>query len=396
MKMFQGISHRIALQFTVFVFLLFMVNGAIFLIVDFQNARRLTNARLDRTVDFLIGQADRFPEFPKSAIPPFVRQHIRIMDPLGKPFYSAPFFEGVPFEGREGYSKVSIDGQEFRMATVAIVRSGTTIGFAQVADVERLQWNDLPRRVLLYLFVSVLVSALTYVAGKAFARESLRPAESAMERLEQFTQDASHELRTPLAALNSSLDLALKTKKYQEGIASAKEDVREITGLIERLLELARLDAFVLTKEVIDLSSLVGLSLEKHRLLAAPRGITIEGIVEPLVQVRGDAGLLRQVLGNLLTNAIKFSNPGGSVRVRLTKRALFVEDTGIGISNTDLPHVFDRFFQAESSRSNEGYGLGLALVRRIIGLHGWEIRVRSTKDHGTTFEIGFTKIKSLS
>lgn len=284
-----------------------------------------------------------------------------------------------------------IEEDDMSVLTVPVMSHGKLKAYAQIADMERLRLGDVPLRALLYLIVSISVSALTFFVGIFFARRSLKPAEEMMMRLEQFTQDASHELRTPLAALNSSLDLALKTGKHQEGIRSAKDDVKDITVLVERLLELARIDKFVLMDDVIDLSALVTDTLEKYSLIIKERGMTIETSISSGVMVRGDSALLRQVLSNLLMNAVKFNKPSGSVKVVLTKKELSVTDTGIGIAPSDIPNVFNRFFQADTSRAKEGFGLGLALVRRIVELHGWGIRAESTLGKGTVFRIAIQK-----
>jgi signal transduction histidine kinase len=197
-----------------------------------------------------------------------------------------------------------------------------------------------------------------------------------MERLEQFTQDASHELRTPLAALLSSLDLALLSGEHREGILSAKQDVKDITVLVERLLELARLDGFAISRTSVDFSSLVEDAIEKFRPLAQEKGLTIEQSLQPDVTVVADTPLIRQVVTNLLSNAIKFSHKGsGPIFVRLTAQTLSIQDHGIGIAPGALSHIFDRFFRADPSRTEQGFGLGLALVRRILDLHGWTIRI---------------------
>jgi signal transduction histidine kinase len=120
--------------------------------------------------------------------------------------------------------------------------------------------------------------------------------------------------------------------------------------------------------------------------------VTIESIVAPEISVQGDAALLKQVLSNLLGNAIKFSkSEGGTITVRLTKKELSIADTGIGIRTEALPHIFNRFYQADASRSNEGYGLGLALVKRIVELHGWRIEAKSKSGSGTLFAIALTQ-----
>lgn len=397
---FRRISHRIALQFTAFVFLMFMINGMVFLVADFGNARRQLLFRLDQSLDFILQQQDRplpgrmmgMPVFdvPPRGIPSHMRERIRILDAQGRAVYSGGLYQDAPFVPEEGYSEMEIQDEEYRVLTTAIRQNGQIIGFAQIADIERQPLSGLPPRVFLYLLVSLMVTALTYVVGIFFARRSLKPAQEMMERLEQFTQDASHELRTPLAALNSSLDLALKTKKYREGIADAKEDVKQITRLVERLLELARLDSFVLENVPVDLSELTANAAEKLKPIARTKKISIETDIVPGVTVSGDPALIRQVLGNLLSNAIKFSKPaGGTVRVHLTHDELSVEDNGIGIAKNALANVFNRFFQADMSRANEGLGLGLALAKRIVELHGWTIAAKSTKGKGTTFTVRF-------
>jgi len=391
--MFKRISYRIALQFTAFVLGLFLLNGIIFLAADITNARRQTNFRLSRESLIVLQHLDdpRFPALHTEDLPMQMRDRVRFLNASGKTLYAGRFFSNVPFIEVKGFTRMRIEEDDMSVLTVPVMSHGKLKAYAQIADMERLRLGDVPLRALLYLIVSISVSALTFFVGIFFARRSLKPAEEMMMRLEQFTQDASHELRTPLAALNSSLDLALKTGKHQEGIRSAKDDVKDITVLVERLLELARIDKFVLMDDVIDLSALVTDTLEKYSLIIKERGMTIETSISSGVMVRGDSALLRQVLSNLLMNAVKFNKPSGSVKVVLTKKELSVTDTGIGIAPSDIPNVFNRFFQADTSRAKEGFGLGLALVRRIVELHGWGIRAESTLGKGTVFRIAIQK-----
>ena len=387
--MFRRISHRIARQFTLFVFLLLLVNGMVFLAVDFSNALREAHHRLERSMQIIIDQADRLPRGVNIDVPPFMRDRVRVVSAGGVDVYRGAFFEGLSFTPQEGYSQVFMDGEPYHILTAAVLRGEELLGYAQIADVERIPLKGLPPRALLYLAASVLISIFTYIVGLSFARRSLHPAVAAMERLEQFTQDASHELRTPIAALSSSLDLALKTHKYREGIVSAKEDLQDVSHLVERLLELARLEKITLSSQKIDLSGLVEDSVERHRALAAEKGIALHAQVAPGITAHGDSGLVRQILGNLIGNALKFNKPKGSVTVRLSRGSLSVEDTGIGIAPEALAHIFDRFYQAESSRSHDGYGLGLALVKRIVDVHGWTIRVVSEEGKGSEFILKF-------
>lgn len=386
--MFKGISTRIALQFTAFVFVLLLLNGALFLAADFGNARRQLNLRMTRDAQFMVQSMPSMMTDP-GVIPPRMRDRIRVMDALGTPIFGGEFFNDVPFTSIAGFSEAEVQGENYTVLTAPVLRNGQRVGFIQIAALDRLPLGGLPPRAFLYIVVSILISFLTFVVGHFFARTSLRPAEDVMRRLEQFTQDASHELRTPLAALNSSLDLALRTEKFREGIESAKDDVRNITVLIDRLLDLARLDAFALEKAPVDLSALLSDAVNKHALLATEKGIVIKKDIAPGVTVIGDAALLRQVIGNLLANATKFGKRNGEIIARLTQKELSIRDDGIGIPAAAITRIFDRFYQADNSRAHGGFGLGLALVKRIVDLHGWSIAVKSREGQGATFMIIF-------
>ena len=355
--MFKRISIVIALQFTAFVFLLFLVNGTIFLAADFGNARRQTYGRLVRLSQIVLemsgGDLERMPEL----LPPPVRDHVRIIGANGRIIYSSGFFSGLPFDPSRRFFQMRMHSDEYSVLTAEIPRGQEPFGYVQIAEVERLQFGELPPRVMIYLIVSGVISALTFVVGLFFARRSLAPAEAAMQRLEQFTQDASHELRTPIATMNSSLDLALSTKQYREGIISAKEDVAQMARLIDRLLELTRLDSFFVERLPVDFSALVEETVTRHAPLAEKKGVTMQSKVTPQITVKGDAPLLRQVITNLLTNAVKCTPEKGRITVELSKHALMVEDTGIGISKEAIDHIFDRFFQVDPSRAHGGLGL---------------------------------------
>ena len=387
----RRISYRIALQFTAFVFVLLILNGALFLIVDLTNARRLANLRLmNRATGFANQYQQAPPEDLGEFLPPMLRQRTRIVDVLGNPIHAGDLFSDIPFSPTPEFTNAYVHGEEYTIFTAPMFQHGHVVAYLQVADSEHMLNRDLPERSILYLLLSVSISALTFLVGLFFARSSLKPAEETMLRLEQFTQDASHELKTPLAVLGSTLDVALKTKKYKEGIASARQDLGEISLLVERLLELARLDAFTIERERVDLSLLISESAEKFLHLADEQSLTLVTDIAEDITVQGDPTLLKQVLNNLLGNALKFNRSGGSVTVRLTKKELSVADTGIGIKKGDIAHIFDRFFQAESSRTDSGLGLGLALVKRIVDLHGWGITAESTEGKGTVFRVRMT------
>lgn len=385
---FRRISYALALQFTGFVFLLLLVTGAVFLAGDVAQRQRDAEERLRGQLVELLQRPAGVRGVP--SIPPFQRQRIRITDSLGKVLYAGALFENVPFKWDRRLRTIDIDGEKFDVLTAPFVENGAIVGYLQVAD--RSPLDDLRARVLLFLLVSAGISALTFGVGLFFARRNLKPAEQMMQRLEQFTQDASHELRTPLTAISTSLDLAMAAPQdCTKELQSAKRGVKDVTTLVERLLQLARLDSFVVQKENTDLSSLVDGVLDAHEATAKERGITLERAVAPGVRTQCDAALTRQVVTNLVSNALKFTPKGGRVSVTLTKDTLVVRDNGQGISPEALPKIFDRFYREDAARSNQadGLGLGLALTKRIVDLHGWTINVESIQGKRTVFLVKF-------
>lgn len=391
--MFKSVSRSLALQFTGFVVLLVLINGATFIVADYQNTQRLMDGRLFEDSHRIL-ESLPYPFTQMGVIttlPPHIRDRVRVLDAHENPIYVGSFFISVPMTiGDQQFMTSNVMGEGMRIFTAPVFSSGSIVGYVQVGTTADVHPGDLPDRILVFLFTTAFISILTYLVGLYFSRRSLKPAEEMFERLEQFTQDASHELRTPLAVLGSSLDVAMKTGKHKEGIESAKEDLKQISKLVERLLELTRLDRFTLEKKDIALSDLVEDTVSKFTLLAEKKHLTLSAKIDPAIHVYGDEALVRQVLTNLLSNALKFNVENGSVHVKLTKNFLIISDTGVGIPTEDLANVFDRFYQADTSRSNDGLGLGLALVKRIIVLHRWKIGVESAPGTGTTFTIFFS------
>ncbi len=220
--------------------------------------------------------------------------------------------------------------------------------------------------------------------------------------LRRFTADASHELKTPLTVLRAGVERAITTPHLpQETLVTLEETLQEIkhmSELVDALLTLARADEGLapLHREPVDLRGLVDEARETGELLAEQAGVTMEIATppEPLV-VSVDATRIRELILNLLTNAVKYTPVGGSVRMQLGSAngtvTLSVADTGIGIAPGDLPHIFDRFWRADSARTRTGErpgaGLGLAICKWIAEAHGGRIEVVSRPGRGTTFTV---------
>jgi heavy metal sensor kinase len=222
--------------------------------------------------------------------------------------------------------------------------------------------------------------------------------QAAFERQTRFTADASHELRTPLAILRSHAELALNRPRseaeYRQTLEAMLQAATRMTALVEGLLTLARADAaeLELARRRFDLGEVVAESVALLRPLAASKEVTVTTGLEP-VEVTGDPLHLGMVATNLLSNAIQYNRPGGSVRVALTTEGdaavLEVADTGRGIPPEDQPHLFERFHRVDKARARAtgGHGLGLAICRSIVAVHGGSITFTTTPGTGTTFLV---------
>jgi two-component system heavy metal sensor histidine kinase CusS len=214
-----------------------------------------------------------------------------------------------------------------------------------------------------------------------------------------FTADASHELRSPLGAMRAAVEVALHQPRtvaeYREVLSSLGEQCERLTTLVNGLLLLARADAgeVELSRGPLDLSALAEDVAEMYVPLAEDRGIDFRWDGPPGICVLGDAQRLRQLMTNLVDNSMKFTRPGGSVLLRVeeseARARLIVTDTGVGIMADDLPHIFERFYQADPARSSAGTGLGLSICRWIVEAHQGVFEVTSDAGRGTTFTVVF-------
>ncbi len=236
----------------------------------------------------------------------------------------------------------------------------------------------------------------------ATLNEMMGRLERSFSALRRFTADASHELKTPLTVLRGGVERAITTPELPPDVLAtleeALQEVNRMTELVDTLLTLARVDEgrAPLHRELVDLREIVEEVRETGELLAEPAGLTLDAVTPAApVVVAVDRSRIRQLLLNLLTNAVKYTPPGGRVRLRLElddgRIAMTVADSGIGIAAGDLPHVFDRFWRADTARTRTedraGAGLGLAICKWIAEAHGGSIEVQSRPGRGTAFTV---------
>ena len=223
--------------------------------------------------------------------------------------------------------------------------------------------------------------------------------EEAIHGSKQFVADASHELRTPLTVMRGELEGLAQDPgllgETREALGSVLEEVERLAKIVESLFALSRLDAGEAHAEWarFDLAALATGTAEQMNLLAEDKKVALTCRTDGAVPVEGDPSRIKQVVVNLLDNAIKYTPAGGQVRMSVERdgdlAVLEVADTGIGIPAESLAHVFQRFYRTDRSRSREqgGAGLGLAIVKSICDAHGAQVTVASVPGAGSTFRV---------
>lgn len=313
---------------------------------------------------------------------------------------------------------VSQDGVDYRVVSVPASMQGQALVIAQSTEPQEQTLHKLGVAMVLFGGAGVLAAAF---AGWAVARNGLRPVrrltqtveeiartseltplevegadevarlsvafnqllaavEASQSRQRQLVADASHELRTPLTSLRTNLDLlaqadalpssALAPEARRELLDDVRAQIEELTTLIGDLMELARDEPTPSVVESVDLADVVDRAVARVRRRAPTLAFDVHA--EPWV-VRGEAGALERAVTNMLDNAAKWSPPDGTVTVTLTRGTLVVSDAGPGISEEDLPHVFERFYRSSESRAMTGSGLGLSIVQQVAHRHGGSV-----------------------
>jgi len=264
----------------------------------------------------------------------------------------------------------------------------------QQARYDEARLRVIRRLLLINLFILVGGGFLSYY----LSRWTLQPIEESHAALERFTADASHELRTPLSAIRTETEVALMNPKLtlteaKKKLRSNIEEVQKLTVLSDELLRLARLEKTT-KRDTLAAKTLVNRAVEQIRPLAEARQLTIQTKLPTGLRIEGDEHSLVEALVIILDNAVKYSSEKSAVHVAAHANGdqveISVSDEGIGIKPADLKRIFERFYRADSARSKQGtngYGLGLAIAKDIIDLHGGKIDISSEPGQGSTFTI---------
>ena len=250
------------------------------------------------------------------------------------------------------------------------------------------------------IIFNTLILAGGGAASYGLARRTLRPIEEALEEQIRFSADASHELRTPLAAIQAENEVALRDPKLSRSgaiglLESNLEEAAKLKELSEGLLSLAYTDSSEEVSDDVEANAIVAKAKERMVKSAELKQVGISLPTKGVdIKIKGNEQKLTDLLSILLDNAVKYSPRGSRVRVTIDKRGknaeISVIDKGRGIKKSDLPHIFERFYRADHSRSKQktaGYGLGLAIAKKIADQHGGLIEVRSAVGKGSVFTL---------
>ena len=373
---------------------------------------------------------------------------LRILDPAGQVRQAAGPYRTLPVEARSlaaartGQATLStvsdpVSQEAVRVYTEPFVENGQLAAFVQVAQ-SLGTVHDTLGRLLSALFIGgPLLIVAAALGGYVLSARALSPidhitrtaqrisAEDLTARLNlpatddevgrlaatfddmlgrlddsfrrerQFTSDASHELRTPLAAMQAILTVMQEKRRrpedYEQAMVDLSEETERLRGLVDNLLRLARGQCQRPTvREAVDLSALLYDVTDSLRPLAESKGLTLRCDVPAGLTMQGDSDALIRLFVNLLDNAVKYTEHGG-IEVTASRNRdeirVGVEDTGIGIPAEHLPHVFDRFYRVDSSRSGPGAGLGLAIALEVARAHGGTIDIDSAPGAGTVLTV---------
>ncbi|MCI6363680.1 sensor histidine kinase [Intestinimonas butyriciproducens] len=253
---------------------------------------------------------------------------------------------------------------------------------------------------------SLLVGALAlggfFVISLMLSGLALKPAEEAWEQQRRFVADASHERKTPLTVILTNTGILLAHSgdtiaQQQKWVEYIRDEAQRMRALVEDLLFLAKSDAGKETSPVtapVDVSELTWSALLPFEPVAFEQGVEMESEIADQLTVQGNADQLRRLVAILLDNAVKYAGNGGRVKLVLSRPerggvCLTVHNTGPAIPPEHLPHLFERFYRADDSRARTsgGYGLGLAIAKRIVDGHGGSITVSSREDASTDFTV---------
>lgn len=267
-------------------------------------------------------------------------------------------------------------------------------------EIEEAFHSEAKENLLNILLISdVVLILISILISYILSKKTLAPLEVAYRKQKRFVADAAHELRTPLAVMKAGSEVISQKERsvpeYRQFVMESKEEIERLIKLSNDLLFLAHSER--ITKDdfaPLSFSEICKKQCESILPYAKLKQVEVDSDIIGGINIRGNKDDTTRLVLNLLKNAIDYNKAGGTVFVTLAKKEdkvlLSVKDTGIGISNNNLPFIFDRFYKADTSRmqsASSGSGLGLAIVKDIVTRHNGTIKVSSVVNQGSVFEV---------
>lgn len=304
---------------------------------------------------------------------------------------------------KQGLQSISIGGVSYRLVTVPVASKKNYAPVQNIQIIYNLKReNDMLAHLLMVIgFGSLLSVFIAILAGIYLASKALIPIRKSWEKQQKFVADASHELRTPLSVMKLNLEHLFRhpdhnIEQESETIHQAIREINFLSKMVSELLTLARSDSNQqqLVQETIQLDDILRQVVKDFKTLAMIKQIQLTADIHP-IKMTGDKERLKQLFVILLDNALKYTKENGSISIKSSvknSRALIdITDTGIGIAKEDLPHIFDRYYRGDKSRTRhlEGSGLGLSIANWIVQSHLGKIRIMSNEGDGTQVSVSF-------
>jgi signal transduction histidine kinase len=417
---------RLRLRLTIwyvatFGLIILLLGAGLFLVISYQLSQQLDDSL--KSASFELVRAARIREMEAAGARGRVidavdelnipDRMLYLLDIQGNPIKPAKVDDWIrqaaKDAGRVGQITAQHDAPEDRTLRLHALRFKLASGreLVAVAVADRIELED-RYADLIAAFVAISFAALILVAAGGFilVRKSTAPIERSMEFMRRFMADAAHELRTPITILRTRAEVALQQPRDAENYVSAlrgvEAEARRLGGIVDSLLVLARADAGErqIDKERIFLDDIAIDAAGAAQIVARQKKVLVTVDEFEEAAVLGDATLIRQLIMIVLDNAVKFTDAGGQVHVRVSMHegapTFVVEDTGIGIRQEELSRVFQRFFRGETARSRtDGAGLGLSIASWIAREHGAEISLSSEPGKGTRVIVTFPRVTSV-
>lgn len=386
------------------VFLILFI--AIYLVTEVQ-----TSARLDTLADLVSENDGIFPDFEQ-----FGLEEGQILPPEGvnqeSPF-TTRFFT-VRFDGDGELASVdiraiaSVSGEEAQEYASAVLEKGAERGWVEnfrykvyntpegtaVVFINGTDTRELNQRFLLTASsVFVAGSLVVLLLVILISKHAVKPAMESYQKQRQFVTDANHELKTPLTLIRTNLDIMESENGPNEWLSDIREETGIMTELVNRLVQLSRMDEDQSTLEMtrFSLSEAVSETAAAFDGTARERDMTLTLDVPPGVCCTGDEASIRQLLSILLDNAVKYCDRGGTIRVGLSggrHPVLTVDNSYAAVDSVELGRLFDRFYRADKARTyGSGFGIGLSIAKAIVEKHRGEITVSSLDGNAIRFRV---------